>query len=247
MTSIYIPAKNEYLIYNKEFIINPEECNNIILKYIGDPDIDLKRGKATYIDYAGISLVLKHYYRGGIVAKFNKDTYLWTGLANTRVFKEWRLLEKMKVINLPVPTPIAAKVERHIYYYRADLITQRIPDATSLGDLLVTREIEKSMWESIGKLIKLFHKHGLYHADLNANNILVTDEQQLYLIDFDKSYFRMKSEVWMQKMLTRLKRSFVKLKNEKQELNFSDKNWTSLIEGYSGQSLTRSSAQGSKY
>src|SRR5687768_10534560 len=36
--------------------------------------------------------VLRHYRRGGLIAKLSQDGYLWTGASRTRSFKEWRLL-----------------------------------------------------------------------------------------------------------------------------------------------------------
>jgi len=52
------------------------------------------------------------------------------------------------------------------------------------------------------------------------------------LIDFDKSYFRMKSDRWMHKMIDRLRRSFYKIKKINPELNFSGRDWDLLMEGY---------------
>ncbi len=232
MTSIYKPSKDEYILYNKIIILNPEAFSLSLMDLLGRPDTNLQRGRATYFEYSGIPLVLKHYFRGGMMEKLSRDKYLWIGLSKTRVFREWKLLEAMNVLNLPVPTPVAARIMRHTIYYNADLITRRIDNTTALGELLKAEKIDSSVWSALGQLIKIFHRHGVYHADLNANNILVTDHQELYLIDFDKSYFRMKQKSWMDKMLARLKRSFYKFKKDTPGYNFSENNWEQLLEGY---------------
>ena len=55
-----------------------------------------------------------------------------------------------------------------------------------------------------------FHRAGVWHADLNAHNILVA-ESQLYLIDFDRGERRPPDETWRIANLQRLRRSLVKL------------------------------------
>ena len=244
MSMIFKPSSDEFLLYNGGIILNPEELNNTVHDIFFESNSRLQRGKATYIENAGLSLVLKHYYRGGIVARFSRDKYLWTGLRQTRAFKEFHLLEAMKVLSLPVPVPIAARIKHQGLSYSADLITQRIVNSTALGELLKYDEVDISVWNAIGQMIRLFHWHGVYHADLNANNILVAESQQLYLIDFDKSYFRMKKESWMQQMLERLKRSLDKFKNNSNDYHFSDENWTNLMAGYTGPQPELSSLQG---
>jgi 3-deoxy-D-manno-octulosonic acid kinase len=52
--------------------------------------------------------VLRHYRRGGMVARFMGDRYVWTGAERTRSFAEFRLLAAMAREGLPVPLPIAA-------------------------------------------------------------------------------------------------------------------------------------------
>ena len=57
-------------------------------------------------------MVHKHYLRGGLVSKLIFDQYLWLNLELTRSFVEFRALEEMSQLGLPVPRPIAARVKR---------------------------------------------------------------------------------------------------------------------------------------
>ena len=62
-----------------------------------------------------------------------------------------------------------------------------------------------------------------------SESILQAD---VYLIDFDNSYFRVNSETWKMANLARLKRSLLKFRKNRDGFNFSDENWTALLEGY---------------
>ena len=80
------------------------------------------RGTVAFVRSAGgDAWVLRHYRRGGLVAKLFDDAYFWTGESRTRAFAEWRLLRRLREWDLPVPKPIAARYQRHGLTYRADL------------------------------------------------------------------------------------------------------------------------------
>jgi len=190
------------------------------------------RAKVVYFPYEGKTFVLKHYYRGGAVASVLKDQYLGFNVEKSRAFKEWRLLNKMRELGLPVPVAVAAHVERDRFFYRADLITEKIEDTKTLADVLTTQVMTAGQWQKIGACIKRFHHHDIYHADLNARNILLSGSGDVYLIDFDNSYFRVDSAKWKMANLARLKRSLLKFKKNTSGFNFDEDNWTALLDGY---------------
>ena len=194
------------------------------------------RAKVVYFSFGNKSLVLKHYFRGGAVASLIKDRYLGFNIESTRAFKEWRLLKKMHHLGLPVPQAVAAHVEKTLILYRADLITEEIKDSKTLADVLSENSIDAKQWKKIGACIKLFHQHDVYHADLNARNILLVgtlpEAGDIYLIDFDNSYFRINSETWKMANLARLKRSLLKFRKQQDDFNFDENNWSALLDGY---------------
>jgi len=194
--------------------------------------VGIGRAKVVYFSYQDIKLVLKHYYRGGLVASFLKDQYLGFDVESTRSFKEWRLLKQLRAFDLPVPNAVAARAVKGPAYFRADLITEEIEDARTLADILSAEPLPAASWQQIGASIKRFHAHDVYHADLNARNILLTGEGQIYLIDFDNSYIRSATESWKDANLARLHRSLMKFKKNKPAFNFEEHDWASLLEGY---------------
>ncbi len=188
------------------------------------------RGHVHFFIADGRELVLRHYCRGGWVARFNKDQYRWQGLESTRAYCEFELLIKMKGMGLPVPTPYAARVCRSGTRYSADFITERILNAQSLAEYCSEGEIEPSLWPAVGKTIRRFHDRQVYHADLNAHNILIS-EGVVYLIDFDKCKINPHSNRWKKGNIDRLKRSLDKLKN-KGMIYFEEKDWPLFLTAY---------------
>lgn len=190
------------------------------------------RAKVRYFQHEDIPLVLKHYYRGGMVARFIKDRYLGLSIENSRAFREWRLLKKMRSLDLPVPEAVAAHVQKSLVSYRADLVTREIKNCRTLADVLMHQGLEAEQWKKAGKCIKRFHLLNIYHADLNARNILLTDAGDIYLIDFDNSSIRTGSGSWKMANLARLKRSLLKFKKNHSGFNFYQDNWEAFLEGY---------------
>ena len=192
----------------------------------------LGRGTTHFIDIGGTQCVLRHYRRGGMVAKLFRDQYLWTGIKNTRAWREWKLLEHMLNIGLPAPTPVAAQVVRQGFYYSADLITRCIENAQTLSEILQSAPFSEENWQKLGATIKQFHVAGIYHADLNAQNILINPENQIFLIDFDKGCMRNPHLSWQQQNLKRLLRSINKSQQIFETFHFSPKDWLALMDGY---------------
>src|SRR5699024_10736198 len=97
------------------------------------------RGTSCFIEGPQQGMVLRHYHRGGLVGRLLSDLYLWTGLARTRPWQEMALLAELWCRGLPVPTPVAARVQRvGLFWYRADLLTATLPDVVPLADVVAT-------------------------------------------------------------------------------------------------------------
>ncbi|WFM71420.1 3-deoxy-D-manno-octulosonic acid kinase [Halomonas sp. CKK8] len=171
------------------------------------------RGASLFLDAspfeAGAQWVLRPYRRGGLIARLSDDRYLWTGLERTRAFRECRLTADLHARGLPVPRPVAARVTRHGLTYQASLITERIPDARALADLLQQDEAGAALLARVGTTIRRFHDVGLDHVDLNARNLLVDPKGEVWLIDLDRCRLRPKG-AWQAGNLARLERSLVK-------------------------------------
>jgi 3-deoxy-D-manno-octulosonic acid kinase len=175
--------------------------------------------------------VLRHYRRGGWIAKLSEDRYLWAGEDKVRSFAEWRLLDYLVKRGLPVPKPVAARYQRAAFTYRCDLITRRIADARSLSAVLESAVLPESSWRAIGAVIARLHRAGVDHADLNAHNILLDSNSIISIIDFDRGRLRTPG-AWGLRNLNRLQRSLLKICASLPPQRFSAAAWASLLAGY---------------
>jgi 3-deoxy-D-manno-octulosonic acid kinase len=190
------------------------------------------RGSTMFIDADGRHLVLRQYRRGGLAAKLTGNRYLWQGGSRTRSFCEFHLLYLMCHASLAVPTPIAACYRRTgAYSYTAGLLTELIPDVTSLAARLADGPGGFMMWVEIGRSLRRFHGEGVFHADLNAHNVLMNDGPEVWLVDFDRGALR-EPGLWCDSNLVRLRRSIQKLADTLPPERFSDADWASLLNGY---------------
>ena len=87
-------------------------------------------------------------------------------------------------------------------------------------------------WKNIGAVIAKFHSKGIYHHDLNAHNILIDDNDNVWLIDFDRGEQRTVHNSWQQKNMARLLRSFAKEKAKIANFHWQAQDWQTLLEGY---------------
>ncbi len=220
-------------LFDPEYhVVNDNQGDSLLPPLPGLSEKGIGRAKVVYFQHDNQPLVLKHYYRGGLVSSIIKDKYLGLDIEKTRAFKEWRLLKKMKQLDLPVPEAVAAHVEKTLFSFRADLITKELENAQTLADSLFDQSLDKAVWQKIGACIKLFHQHNVYHSDLNARNILLVDTDMVYLIDFDNSFFRYGSSAWKIENLARLKRSLLKFRKNSDKFCFGEDDWAALLAGY---------------
>lgn len=232
-----VQSENCYILYDDTLISKP---NNSLF----EPDwlqqqaqlkhITHGRGEAWFVDYEQHHWVLRRYMRGGLVAKFNKSRYFALTLEQTRAWREWLLLAQLYDAGLPVPRPVAAQVcwcNLKAGFYQAYLLLEKIPGARTLAERLQKEVLGDNDWQSVGGVVRQFQDHSVYHADLNANNILFDESGKIYLIDFDRGEVRAEDK-WKQDNVQRLRRSLDKLQGKHSVFNFDEASWQAFVRGY---------------
>lgn len=189
------------------------------------------RGNTLYVGNIPRQFVLRHYIRGGLIGKVVHDRYVFTGEDRTRPFVEWRMLAKMADSGLRVPRPAAARYCRHGLLYTADIITVRIPNVVPLSNYIAAESRPPEFWRSIGTAVRQFHEKGVYHADMNAYNVQIDNDGDLWMLDFDRGRL-LQPGSWQQKTLDRLHRSLQKIVTLDPRLHFRPANWEQFLEGY---------------
>ncbi|MBY6198440.1 3-deoxy-D-manno-octulosonic acid kinase [Vibrio hangzhouensis] len=167
------------------------------------------RGTTWFVKTQTVDAALRHYRRGGLFGKLVKDQYWFSGWEKTRSYQEFALLNTLIEAEVNVPRPIAARAVKTGLYYRADLFSEKIPNARDLVAILQEESLPAEMYQKIGQEIRKMHDAQVNHTDLNIHNILIDDHDKVWIIDFDKCH-QQDGDDWKQANLDRLKRSFDK-------------------------------------
>ena len=191
------------------------------------------RHRAEFFRAGGVEYFIRHYARGGFPARLVEDRYFYAGLNRSRSFLEWRLLAALSGRGLPAPRPVAASCARRGACYTAALITASCRPARPLAQRLREAPLGESGWRAVGKTIRRFHDEGVWHADLNAYNVLLTDAAAVFLIDFDRARLRADARGWKRANVRRLRRSLDKLAS-RSALHFSGGDFDALCDAYCG-------------
>jgi len=198
--------------------------------------LDGGRGASYRIEIDQQTWVLRRYLRGGMMATLFHDRYLWTGLRNTRPWREWLAVQRGLEQQLPIAAVAAIHVRRQGLFYRAAIISRYIENQGTLAAFLGHQALSEEAWAMLGRQIRLMHAAGLNHADLNANNILIDNQMSFHFIDFDKAKIHPQAGGWCERNLERLLRSLNKIRAQQLKLEqpfyFSAEDWSHLQHGY---------------
>ncbi len=141
---------------------------------------------------------VRHYRRGGRMAALLGDRYLRRGLP--RPFQELRTSEEVRARGLPTPRVVAASVYPAGPFYRGDLVTELVPDALELGEILFDPERtgvsaagdRKEALRETGRLVRKMAEAGVFHPDVNVRNVLLQwyGAPDGWVLDLDKCRVR---------------------------------------------------------
>lgn len=188
------------------------------------------RGTTWFVQLEACQGALRHYRRGGLFGKFVSDRYLFSGWEATRSVQEFQLLNHLIRAGVPVPRPIAARAVRCGLSYQADILVEKIPDARDLVACLQHDTLAEEHYAQIGRVIRQMHDAQVNHTDLNIHNILLDQNNQVWLIDFDKCR-QQGGQGWKRSNLKRLLRSFFK-EQQRFHIHWEVAEWQALIKAY---------------
>lgn len=190
------------------------------------------RGQALLIQQDGRGYVLRHYRRGGLVARLSDDRFWRAAPHDSRAMREFSLLRLMRSWQLPVPEPVAASHRPHGLVYEADILVGLIPDSANVVQWLQRRVLAPAEWKALGRAIRQLHERQVFHSDLNAHNLLLDDAGRAWVVDFDKCEVR-PGEDWKPRNLERLLRSLRKEAGRVTPYHWTEEaDWPPLVAGY---------------
>jgi len=204
------------------------------------------RGQAQRMQLEGVDVVLRHYRRGGLMARLSPDRYWRSRPEDSRAMAEFALLRRMRAWQLPVPVPVGARQERSGWWYTADIMVAMIPGTRNVAQRLSQAPLSDEEWQALGRAIRQMHERQVFHSDLNCHNLLLDESGQAWIVDFDKCEIRA-GEQWKEKNLARLLRSLRKEHVKRKIFWWKEKNWALLTASYSETSFARHSRSASSH
>ena len=179
------------------------------------------RGVAYHIaapgEAQGERWVVRHYRRGGMVARFLSDRYLDSGAR--RPLRELGASARARARGVATPEVVAAAAYPVGGWYRADIVTRWLPDSRDLADRLFADgdvERRREAMRLAGALVRSAHEAGVVHNDLNLKNILIAGRgagERAWLLDLDRAVVMRDAAARFERdlMLRRFARSLRKL------------------------------------
>ena len=75
------------------------------------------------------------------------------------------------------------EIDTFLWAWKAGMKPSKIDDIEIVGEKL--DDVKKHRYfETIGRFIALLHKNGHIHGDITTSNIIITDSEDIFLIDF---------------------------------------------------------------
>lgn len=176
------------------------------------------RAAAYRLRRSGGDWLVRHYHRGGAMARVLHDEYLRIG--EPRPLAELRASARARARGVDTPEVTAYVLYPAGPFYRADIATRFIPDSRDLAELTLSGGADAALvidaWRAAGALLRRAFDAGVVHADLNLRNLLVQRVEsgiRVWLLDLDRTVVAEGpvGDVARRRMLVRLHRSRRKL------------------------------------
>ncbi|MCX7857831.1 MAG: AarF/UbiB family protein [Deltaproteobacteria bacterium] len=181
----------------------------------------LGRGRIKFISHEGQNLVVRQYLHGGLLRGITGDRYI----SSKRVINEISVLLYLKTKGFPCPEPYCALIKNGFGSKRLFLITKKIDNAVPFSQILKETKGNRRARQilALACLVTRLFKLGVIHADLHLSNVLVANNNELFIVDFDRAKIknRIKKRDFL-KILFRLYR-YARALEKKGEFLLTDK------------------------
>jgi tRNA A-37 threonylcarbamoyl transferase component Bud32 len=166
---------------------------------------------AVALPQSGIRVVVRHNRHGGVFAGITGDRFL----SPTRAPHELEVSLALTKLGVKTPEIMAyALYPPGGLFQRSDVCSREIEDSRDLADVL-THDVESraAALHATAQLLASLARAGARHHDLNAKNVLLTNETA-YVLDVDRVTFGGQSTDVLVANLNRLGRSLRKWRDQ---------------------------------
>lgn len=188
MSTAKIKTYDSYHFGSPSHIANQQLKQLIRLFNLPKDTINSALGGRTSITVARLegigSVVIKYYRRGGAIRYLIKQRYIKCGKPRCQI--EYELLQKVRSFGINAPEPIAFAYRGRLLY-QCWLVTREIKHHQTLAQLSCLNEEQARMvMKEVIKQVSTLIKNKILHVDLHPGNVIVDNQNQVYLLDFDK-------------------------------------------------------------
>jgi len=99
-----------------------------------------------------------------------------------RRWAEWRNLHRLRDLQIPASRPVARGLSKRPHSKAFFLLTEEVA-----GTHIAFNSLSNA--RRLGEYAALLHGRGVYHADLNRKNLILSPDDRLYLLDVQETYF----------------------------------------------------------
>lgn len=199
-----------YSIYSQEGAEVAVEPAKLIDALVNADELEDKgRGSIKVFSLGNRKIACRRYIHGGLLRGVTKD-YFFSG---KRAIKEFEIIIYLKNAGFPVVEPYCAIVEKRGIKKIPYILTVFEEDATSLLDFF-SKHKGRSRIKNIKRFACYMHdleRLGVYHPDLHLNNVLITKDNQMKFLDFDKASKGFITSKDTERMFWRLNRHIEKM------------------------------------
>ncbi len=191
-----IRTRIDATLFSSDFDLSTKDIHKlieIINSPVTEPDSVLG-GRSTVVftqlENTG-PVVVKFNTRGGLIRHFVTSKYTRIGKTNNQV--EFEYLKKVRKLGVNAPEPVMY-ITQGFLFYKGFLITKEIKNSKSLVEISFEDEKRANLIiENLTKQMNILLDNKIHHVDLHPGNILVTPENKVYIIDFNKAHIFIRS------------------------------------------------------
>lgn len=176
----------------------------VISKALGNKKYKLGRGPAKEVILSNKTTVIRTFFHGGLFRKFvgNKFPHFHfckkSDCLKYRPFSELKILEELFAKGISVPKPLAAYVRTSFLnlFYQGAIATEKLENTRNFLEIIkehnqnpteiLAQQIATLSLEA-GRIAQQISALGIFHIDLHLGNILIDQNNKVFIIDFDRA------------------------------------------------------------
>jgi 3-deoxy-D-manno-octulosonic acid kinase len=101
---------------------------------------------------------------------------------------EYLMLETVRHLGISAPKPLLY-VTKGSYLYSTWLVMEEIPDSRTLVEVSRNEgDMVPGVMDQVAQQVRILVKNRVCHVDLHPGNVLVSKDNRVSIVDFDKAY-----------------------------------------------------------